>query len=61
MFKIVILIQLLTRKYELRNFSNNIQILETVFAQKIDVELVLLDMESERYLGLDATAIWQAL
>ena len=36
---------------------------ETVFTQKIDEEMVLLDMESENYFGLDevGTDIWQAM
>ena len=36
---------------------------ETVFAQEVDGEMVLLDMNSENYFGLDevGTAIWQAM
>jgi hypothetical protein len=36
---------------------------ETVFAQEVDGEMVLLDMNSENYFGLDAvgTSIWQAI
>jgi hypothetical protein len=36
---------------------------DTVFTQEIDDELVILDMESENYFGLDetGTAIWQAV
>ena len=36
---------------------------DTVFAQEVDGEMVLLDMESENYFGLDevGTAIWQAM
>lgn len=36
---------------------------ETVFAQLVDGEMVLLDMNSEKYFGLDdiGTAIWQAM
>jgi ornithine carbamoyltransferase len=36
---------------------------ETVFAQEVDGEMVLLDMESENYFGLDevGTAIWHAM
>jgi len=39
------------------NFSN------TVFAQEVDGEMVLLDMNSENYFGLDevGTSIWQAM
>lgn len=35
----------------------------SVFAQEVDGEMVLLDMESENYFGLDevGTAIWQAM
>ena len=36
---------------------------ETVFAQEVDGETVLLDMDSENYFGLDevGTVIWQAM
>jgi len=36
---------------------------DTVFAQEVDGEMVLLDMESENYFGLDevGTAIWQSM
>ena len=36
---------------------------ETVFAQEVDGEMVLLDMESENYFGLDevGTSIWQTM
>ena len=36
---------------------------DTVFAQEVDGEMVLLDMNSENYFGLDAvgTDIWQAV
>ena len=36
---------------------------ETVFAQEVDGEMVLLDMNSENYFGLDevGTSIWQAM
>lgn len=36
---------------------------DTVFAQEVDGEMVLLDMESENYFGLDevGTAIWQSI
>ena len=36
---------------------------DTVFAQEVDGEMVLLDMESENYFGLDSvgTSIWQAI
>ena len=36
---------------------------DTVFAQKVDGEMVLLDMNTENYFGLDevGTAIWQAI
>ena len=36
---------------------------DTVFAQEVDGETVLLDMDSENYFGLDevGTVIWQAM
>jgi hypothetical protein len=36
---------------------------ESVFAQEVDGEMVLLDMNSENYFGLDevGTSIWQAI
>ncbi len=36
---------------------------DTVFAQEVDGEMVLLDMNSENYFGLDetGTVIWQAM
>ncbi|HSR74060.1 MAG TPA: PqqD family protein [Sulfurovum sp.] len=36
---------------------------DTVFAQEVDDEMVILDMESENYFGLDevGTSIWQAM
>ena len=36
---------------------------DTVFAQEVDDEMVILDMESENYFGLDevGTAIWQEM
>jgi hypothetical protein len=36
---------------------------DTIFAQEVDGEMVLLDMESENYFGLDSTgsAIWNAI
>ena len=36
---------------------------DTVFAQEVDGEMVLLDMNSENYFGLDAvgTDIWQTM
>jgi len=36
---------------------------ESVFAQEVDGEMVLLDMNSENYFGLDetGTSIWQAM
>lgn len=43
--------------------DSKITIADTVFAQEIDNEMVLLDTESEEYFGLDETAavIWQHL
>ncbi|MDM5263032.1 PqqD family protein [Sulfurovum sp. XTW-4] len=45
------------------NLNQTVIFVETVFAQKVDGEMVLLDMESENYFGLDevGTAIWQAM
>jgi len=45
------------------NLSQKVIFAETVFAQEVDGEMVLLDMESENYFGLDevGTAIWQAM
>ena len=36
---------------------------DTVFAQEVDGEMVLLDMNTENYFGLDevGTSIWQAI
>ena len=45
------------------NLNQKVIFAETVFAQEVDGEMVLLDMESENYFGLDevGTAIWQAM
>ena len=45
------------------NLDQQVTFSETVFAQEVDGEMVLLDMESENYFGLDevGTAIWQAM
>ena len=45
------------------DFNQKIIFLETVFAQEVDGEIVLLDMNSENYFGLDTvgTSIWHAL
>ncbi len=45
------------------NLNQKIIFSDTVFAQEVDGEMVLLDMESENYFGLDevGTAIWQAI
>jgi hypothetical protein len=45
------------------DLQKKITFAETVFAQEVDGEMVLLDMNSENYFGLDAvgTAIWQAI
>ena len=45
------------------DFNQKITFSDTVFAQEVDGEMVLLDMESENYFGLDevGTAIWQAM
>jgi len=45
------------------NFNKKVTFADTVFAQEVDGEMVLLDMNSENYFGLDevGTAIWQAM
>jgi len=45
------------------NLNQKTTFAETVFAQEVDGEMVLLDMESENYFGLDevGTSIWQAM
>ena len=45
------------------NLEHKVIFAETVFAQEVDGEMVLLDMESENYFGLDevGTSIWQAM
>jgi len=45
------------------NLDQKVIFAETVFAQEVDGEMVLLDMESENYFGLDevGTSIWQAM
>jgi hypothetical protein len=45
------------------NLNHKVTFADTVFAQEVDDEMVLLDMNSENYFGLDevGTAIWQAM
>ncbi|MEN8147743.1 MAG: PqqD family protein [Campylobacterota bacterium] len=45
------------------NLNHKIQFPDTIFAQEVDGEMVLLDMASENYFGLDAVGsdIWQLL
>lgn len=45
------------------NLKQKVTFAQTVFAQEVDDEMVLLDMESENYFGLDevGTSIWQAI
>jgi len=45
------------------DFIQKITFSDTVFAQEVDGEMVLLDMNSENYFGLDevGTSIWQAI
>ncbi len=45
------------------NFNQTVTFPDTVFAQEVEGEMVLLDMESENYFGLDevGTSIWQAM
>lgn len=44
-------------------FEQKISFSDAVFAQEVDGEMVLLDMNSENYFGLDEVgcAIWQAM
>jgi hypothetical protein len=45
------------------DFSKKIIFSDTVFAQEVDGEMVLLDMNAENYFGLDSVAsdIWKLL
>ena len=45
------------------NLNKKVTFADTVFAQEVDGEMVLLDMNSENYFGLDevGTAIWQEI
>lgn len=45
------------------DLSKRLECSENLFVQEVDGELVLLDMQSENYFGLDAVAskIWQIL
>jgi ornithine carbamoyltransferase len=45
------------------DLNKKITFSDSVFAQEVDGEMVLLDMNSENYFGLDAvgTDIWQAI
>jgi len=45
------------------NFDKRVCFLDTIFAQEVDGEMVLLDLNSENYYGLDsvATDIWRIL
>ena len=45
------------------DLTQKVKFADTVFAQEVDGEMVLLDMNSENYFGLDAvgTDIWQAM
>ena len=45
------------------DLNSKVTFADTVFAQEVDGEMVLLDMNSENYFGLDAvgTDIWQAM
>jgi len=53
----------LKNRKEMMNLSQKIIFADTVFAQEVDGEMVLLDMNSENYFGLDemGTAIWLAM
>jgi len=54
---------ILLKKEQKMNLNQKIIFTDTVFAQEVDGEMVLLDMNSENYFGLDevGTAIWQAM
>ncbi|WP_292656497.1 PqqD family protein [Nitratifractor sp.] len=45
------------------DFSKKVNFSDAIFAQEVDGEMVLLDMNSENYFGLDAVAsdIWRLL
>ena len=45
------------------DLNKKVTFADTVFAQEVDGEMVLLDMESENYFGLDevGTSIWQSM
>ena len=45
------------------NMDTRVIFPDTVFAQEVDGETVLLDMDSENYFGLDevGTVIWQSM
>ena len=45
------------------DLNKTIKLSDNVFAQEVDGEMVLLDMNSENYFGLDevGSAIWQAM
>lgn len=45
------------------DFSKKVLFADTLFAQEVDGEMVLLDMNSENYFGLDSVAsdIWKLL
>ncbi len=45
------------------DITQKVTFADTIFAQEVDGEMVLLDMESENYFGLDAvgTDIWQQI
>jgi len=45
------------------NLDKKVVFSDTVFAQEVDGEMVLLDMNSENYFGMDevGSTIWQAI
>jgi len=47
----------------MNDLNKKINFLDTVFAQEVDGEMVLLDINTENYFGLDdvGTSIWQAM
>jgi len=51
------------RGFKSMDLKNRVIFADTVFAQEVDGEMVLLDMNSENYFGLDevGTAIWHSI
>jgi uncharacterized protein (DUF1919 family) len=53
----------LTRQESVMDLKTKVRFAESVFAQEVDGEMVLLDMNSEHYFGLDevGSTIWQTM